>query len=112
MKGKSFKSAFYLWIKSQPCIACGWVPNEVNKCEADHVSLPVDVGKVRSHKGYFAYACLPLCRSCHKKRHGMKEDEFYESVGVSIYGALSTYLAKFLYSVEEGYLEEYEEINF
>lgn len=109
MKGRLFKSAFYEWIKDQPCVACGWVPDRVKKCQADHVGLPGAAGKVRSHKGHYAYACLPLCRACHERRHGMREEEFYNKHGVDIYTALALHLTRFLLAAEEGYLESYEE---
>lgn len=99
---KLLKRAYYLWIKSQPCVSCGHIPSDPSSMnEADHVSIPTDRGgRMRSHKGRYAYAALPLCPSCHRKRHTMGERDFYLQSGVEPEEALVYHLTSFLYDLE------------
>lgn len=97
------KKKFYLWLKSQPCIVCGQEADPVYLNEADHVRIRSDYGGLfRSHKKYFAYAALPLCRRCHREKHEgpFREEEFYASKGVDIYFELANLLTRFLYHLE------------
>jgi len=111
--GKTFKRAYYLWLKSQPCVVCGHLPKDpASLNEADHVRIPTEKGgRLRTHKGRYAYAALPLCNTCHRKKHEVGEMDFYFSSGIEIEEALIFYLTSFLYEIEErgvcGILEEH-----
>ncbi len=104
---KRLKRSFYLWIKSQPCVVCGREPDPVFLNEADHVYLrSLDGGMYRSHLGHYAYATLPLCRDCHRKKHMTSETEFYRQAGVDVYFELSNLLCKFLFELERGGVDD------
>jgi hypothetical protein len=110
--GKVFKSRFYRWVKMRPCVSCGRVPQITDMNEADHVFLNTSSGgKLRSHKGRFSYAVLPLCRRCHQKKHEVGEENFYRSSGVDVYLELSSLLTTFFYEmVESGKIFERDEV--
>lgn len=88
-------SAYYLYVKSRPCVACGTAATPLEQNQADHIRPPS--GKLagqlapRTHKGMGGWYCLPLCSSCHLSRHLRREDDWYsDNVGspAYVYGLL------------------------
>lgn len=54
------------------------------RSEADHIrafSPKLNTLGPRSHKGMAAWYAVPLCRNCHRRRHTMREEDFYTSIG-------------------------------
>jgi hypothetical protein len=97
---------YYLFVKEQPCLVCGKPSSLAEPSEADHImawSNKLRGLGSRSHKGFSAYFCVPLCRECHQERHQHPEEEWYESHGwprANLYAYLAYQLASFL--AEEG----------
>jgi|YNPBryulayer2012_1023412.scaffolds.fasta_scaffold24849_1 hypothetical protein len=93
---------YYLFVKEQPCLACGKTSTLVEPSEADHITAWSNKLKgfgIRSHNGIAAYFCVPLCRECHQERHKHPEQEWYESRGwprTNLYAYLAHQLASFL----------------
>lgn len=99
--------AYYAFVKSKPCLACGAYPLPGNPNHADHIkpySPKLNALGTRSHKGHAAYFCVPLCPSCHAKRHSTREESFYESIGYPLpilYAYLAYQMAEFLEAGEK-----------
>lgn len=57
---------FKVWIRQQPCCACGQLSCEERRIEAAHV-LRIADGAGMGIKP--EYSCIPLCRTCHQSQH-------------------------------------------
>ncbi len=99
---------YYLFVKEQPCLACGKPSSLAEPSEADHIKPWSDKLKglgPRSHKGIAAYFCVPLCHECHQERHQHPEEEWYESKDwprANLYAYLAYQLASFLAEENRG----------
>jgi len=75
---------WYVFVKFQPCVACGARGSSVLPIEAAHVRIVVSskTGDLlpRSHKGRAAWGCVPLCKRCHLRQHEVGERRFFEDV--------------------------------
>ena len=72
------------FIRSLPCISCGWRSGVYNRTEAAHIRMAcLKAGKRETGKGEKPSDkwSLPLCAKCHRtgknSQHNIGEDEFW-----------------------------------
>ncbi len=107
MKRKTLRG-YYKYVKSLPCLACGRLPRPGNPNHADHIrpySYKFNHFTVRSHNGLPAFYCVPICPECHRTRHTMREQDFYEQAGYPL-AVLYAYLAMQILQ----YFNEYQDV--
>jgi hypothetical protein len=63
--------AVYDLVHATPCLSCGRTPVEAHHLHGvASLSVPGQMVR-RGHTGLAAYACIPLCESCHRGPRGI-----------------------------------------